>query len=139
MEKTLLIIKPTGLRKKAVGFIISRLEASRINILAIKMTRLTPDLARGFYAEHEGKPFFPGLLEYMTSGPVIPMVLAGDSIIQKIRSLVGATNPAEAIPGTIRYDYADSVRENAVHASDSPRSAEREIAFFFKPEEIINQ
>ena len=131
VERTFSIIKPDAVAKNVIGEITSRFESAGLRIVASRMIRLSQEQARGFYAEHEGKPFYPPLVEYMTSGPVIVQVLEGENAIARNRELMGATNPAEAAPGTIRADYAESIDANAVHGSDSPTSAEREIGFFF--------
>jgi nucleoside-diphosphate kinase len=136
VERTLSIVKPDAVARNIIGEIYSRFENNGLIIVAARMMRLTEDDAKGFYAEHEGKPFFDDLVAYMTSGPVVVQVLEGEGAIAGNRELMGATNPAEAAPGTIRADFAESVEANAVHGSDSPESAEREIAYFFKPEEI---
>lgn len=136
VERTLSIVKPDAVARNIIGEIYSRFENNGLIIVAARMMRLSEDDAKGFYAEHEGKPFFDDLVAYMTSGPVVVQVLEGEGAIAGNRELMGATNPAEAAPGTIRADFAESVEANAVHGSDSPESAEREIAYFFKPEEI---
>jgi nucleoside-diphosphate kinase len=130
-EQTLAIIKPNAVRKNVAGLIISMWENAGFTIKAIKKTRLTSAQAQGFYAEHEGKPFFAGLLEFMTSGPVFLLVLEKEDAVLDNRKLMGATDPANAEEGTIRKLYADSLRENAVHGSDSGASAARETAYFF--------
>ncbi|UZJ45124.1 nucleoside-diphosphate kinase [Marinimicrobium sp. C6131] len=136
-QQTLSIIKPDAVRKNLIGAIESRFEQAGLKIVALKMVRLSRDQAEGFYAEHKGKPFFEGLVDFMTSGPVCVQVLAGENAIARNRELMGATNPEEAAPGTIRADYAESVSINAAHGSDSPESAAREIAYFFEPGEIF--
>ena len=114
-------------------------EKGGLRVIASRMTRLTDTEARGFYAEHDGKPFFAPLVEYMTSGPVIVQVLEGENAIQVNRKLMGATNPAEADPGTIRADFAESIDANAVHGSDAPESAAREIGYFFDASQIMER
>ena len=136
VERTLAIIKPNAVEKNVAGRILTMWEDAGFSVVAMKKAHLTGDLAAGFYAEHEGKPFFDNLLSFMTSGPVYLVVLAGADAIQANRTLMGATNPAEAAPGTIRKLYADSLTENAVHGSDSPSSAAREIAYFFNAFEL---
>ncbi len=136
VERTLSIIKPDAVAKNVIGEIISRFENGGLTVVAAKMLQLDEDLAGGFYAEHKERPFYNDLVEFMTSGPVIVQVLEGDNAIARNRELMGATNPAEAEPGTIRADFAKSIDANAVHGSDSPASAQREIAYFFKSEEI---
>jgi nucleoside-diphosphate kinase len=136
LERTLSIIKPDAVAKNVVGEIESRFEKGGLRIIAARMTHLSRDDAAGFYAEHEGKPFFEALLEFMTSGPVVVQVLEGEGAIAKNRELMGATNPKDAAAGTIRADFAESIDANAVHGSDSPESAAREIAYFFSALEI---
>lgn len=136
VERTLSIIKPDAVAKNVIGEIYSRFEKAGLRIVASKMLRLTDETAGGFYAEHKERPFFPDLIGFMTSGPVMVQVLEGENAIAKNRELMGATNPADAEAGTIRADFAKSIDANAVHGSDSPASAEREIAYFFKADEI---
>jgi len=136
VEKTLSIIKPDAVAKNAIGEINARFEKAGLKIVAMKMLHLDADKAGGFYAEHKERPFFKDLVEFMTSGPVVVQVLAGDNAIAKNRELMGATNPKDAAPGTIRADFADSIDANAVHGSDSPASAEREVAYFFAAGEV---
>ena len=138
IERTLSIIKPDAVSKNVIGKILSRFEDNGLKIVAGKLVSLSEELASGFYAEHEGKPFFPALIEFMTSGPVFIQVLEGDNAIAKNRELMGNTNPEEAVPGTIRADFAISIDANAVHGSDSANSAEREINYFFSSEEITS-
>lgn len=135
-EQTLSIIKPDAVANHHIGEIIARFEKAGINIDAIKMEKLDKSRAEGFYAEHKGKPFFDGLVEFMTSGPIVVMVLSGDNVVAKNREIMGATDPSKAAAGTLRKDFAGSMTKNAVHGSDSPTSAKREIAYFFTPEEI---
>ncbi|MEK9943866.1 MAG: nucleoside-diphosphate kinase [Gammaproteobacteria bacterium] len=137
-EKTLSIIKPDATSRNLIGEIISRFEKNGLKVVAAKMVQLSRDQAGGFYAEHEGKPFFDNLIDYMTSAPVLVQVLEGENAVMLNRSLMGATNPQEAEPGTIRADFAESIDANAVHGSDSLQSAEREIAYFFASEEICS-
>lgn len=139
VERTLSIIKPDAVAKDVIGEIVSRFEKNGLRIVAARMLRMSRDQASGFYAEHQGKPFYEGLVSYMTSGPVVVQVLEGDNAIALNRELMGATNPKDAEPGTIRADFADSLDANAVHGSDSPASAEREIACFFEPGEIFSR
>jgi nucleoside-diphosphate kinase len=136
IERTLSIIKPDAVAKNAIGAIIARFEDAGLRVVAARMFHLTRERAEGFYAVHRERPFFPELVEFMTSGPVLVQVLEGDNAIEKNREVMGATNPAEAAPGTIRADFANEITENAVHGSDSPENAEIEIAYFFSPEEI---
>ena len=137
MEMTLSIIKPDAVAKNVIGKIEQRFEDAGLKIVASKMLHLSVEKAQGFYAEHEGKPFFDALVEFMTSGPVIVQVLAGENAIMLNRELMGNTNPKEADAGTIRADFAESIDANAVHGSDSPVSAQREIAYFFESTEIF--
>ena len=136
VERTLSIVKPDAVARNLIGEIYSRFEKGGLRIIASKMLRLSEEQAKGFYAEHDGKPFFADLCSYMRSGPVMVQVLEGEDAIATNRRLMGATNPAEADPGTIRADFAESIDANAVHGSDSPESAAREISFFFTDEEI---
>ncbi|MFS1538486.1 MAG: nucleoside-diphosphate kinase [Candidatus Phlomobacter fragariae] len=136
MQRTFSIIKPNAVEKNVIGAIYGRFEQAGFEIIAAKMVYLSREHAAGFYAEHKGKPFFYGLVEFMTSGPIMLQVLEGNDAIQRYRDLMGATDPAKALAGTLRADYADSFTANAVHGSDSVASAEREIAFFFTDDEI---
>ncbi|MBD1576676.1 MULTISPECIES: nucleoside-diphosphate kinase [Vibrio] len=135
-ERTFSIIKPDAVERNLIGEIYHRFEKAGLSIVAAKMLHLTDAQASGFYAEHEGKPFFDGLKEFMTSGPVMVQVLEGENAIIRYRELMGKTNPEEAACGTIRADYALSMRYNSVHGSDSQESAAREIEFFFPQAEI---
>jgi nucleoside-diphosphate kinase len=137
MEQTLSIIKPDAVKKGVIGKIIDRFESNGLRIAAMKKIKLSEDMAGGFYAEHKERPFFGDLVEFMTSGPVVVMVLEGDNAIAKNRELMGATNPKEAAAGTIRADFAESIDANAVHGSDSKESAAREIKYFFSDIEIL--
>lgn len=137
IETTLSIIKPDAVRNRHIGDITSRFEDEGLRIIAIKMTQLTKDDAAKFYSVHKGKPFFNDLVKFMSSGPIVVMVLEGDYAISKNREIMGATNPKSALPGTIRSDFAQSITENAVHGSDSSEAAQDEIKFFFKPNEIF--
>ncbi|MEE4147170.1 MAG: nucleoside-diphosphate kinase [Halieaceae bacterium] len=139
VERTLSIIKPDAVGKNIVGKIYSRFETNGLKIVAAKMLRLSDAVAGGFYAEHRERPFFPDLIEFMTSGPVMVQVLEGEGAVAKNRELMGATNPREAAEGTIRADFASSIDANAVHGSDSPESAAREIAYFFAASEICER
>ena len=139
IERTLSIIKPDAVGKNVIGKIISRFEDNNLNLVAGKLIHLTDELASGFYAEHDGKPFFKDLKKFMTSGPVFVQVLEGENAVQKNRDLMGSTNPQDADPGTIRADFAKSIHANAVHGSDSIDSAKREIEYFFSSEEILNK
>ena len=136
VQRTLSIVKPDAVGKNLIGEIYSRFEKGGLRIIAVKMLRATPDLAAGFYAEHRGKPFYDALVEYMCSGPIVVQVLEGEDAIRVNRQLMGATDPQDAAPGTIRADFAESIDANAVHGSDSPGSAAREIDYFFSADEI---
>jgi|TARA_X000001036_G_C20460958_1_gene717437 nucleoside-diphosphate kinase len=139
LERTFSIIKPDAVRRNLIGDIYSRFEKAGLVIIGSRMLKLTSEQAAGFYAEHEGKPFFEDLCSYMKSGPVMIQVLEGDDAISVNRRLMGATDPKEAAPGTIRADFAESIDANAVHGSDSPASAQREIGFFFKDDELLSR
>ena len=139
IERTLSIIKPDAVSKNIIGKIISRFEDNGLYIVAGKLIQLDDEMASGFYAEHEGRPFFEDLKKFMTSGPVFVQVLEGEGAIQKNRELMGSTNPQEADPGTIRADFANNIDANAVHGSDSETSAVREINYFFTEEEIVSK
>ena len=137
MEKTLVLIKPDAFGKNHAGAILKIYEDAGFKILAAKVMRMTPELAAKHYVEHIGRPYYAALVEFMTSAPVMAVVLAGDDVIKKVRELNGATNPAEAAEGTIRKLYAQDKTKNAVHASDSSASAAREISIFFSECEIF--
>ncbi|MFQ3339862.1 MAG: nucleoside-diphosphate kinase [Gammaproteobacteria bacterium] len=139
IEQTLSIIKPDAVSKNLIGKIISRFEDNDLHLVAGKLMHLSDEMAAGFYAEHEGRPFFNDLKTFMTSGPVFVQVLEGENAILKNRELMGNTNPQEAEPGTIRADFANSIDANAVHGSDSETSASREINYFFTNEEIMSK
>jgi nucleoside-diphosphate kinase len=139
VERTLSIIKPDAVGKNVIGEIYSRFEKNGLRLVAAKMLSLSDELAGGFYAEHKERPFFPDLIEFMTSGPVCVQVLEGDNAVLVNRQLMGATNPQEADAGTIRADFAESIDANAVHGSDSAESAAREIAYFFNDTEICDR
>ncbi|MCY4144748.1 MAG: nucleoside-diphosphate kinase [Gammaproteobacteria bacterium] len=136
IERTLSIIKPNAVKKNVIGEIYARFESEGLRIAAARMVQLTRERAEDFYLEHQGKPFYSNLCEFMSSGPICVQVLEGERAIERNRDVMGATNPADAKPGTLRALYADSMDENAVHGSDSPQSAAREIGFFFGPEEV---
>ena len=136
LERTLSIIKPDAVKKELIGTILARFEKAGLKPVALKMLKLTDLQAQGFYAEHEGKPFFESLVEFMTSGPIVVIVLEAENAISFYRETIGATDPTKAAKGTIRADFAESMRFNAVHGSDSPESASREIAYFFTDSEI---
>lgn len=138
-ERTLSIIKPDAVAKNIIGQIYSRFENAGLRIVAAKMIQLDQAAAEGFYAVHKERPFFKDLVEFMTSGPVMVQVLEGEGAIAKNREVMGATNPAEAAPGTIRADFASSIDENAVHGSDAPETAQVEIAYFFSEKELCER
>ena len=131
IERTFSIIKPDAVAKNIIGEIISRFEKNGLRVIAQKMLHLTREQAQAFYAVHRERPFYHDLVEFMTSGPVVVQVLEGENAVSRNRELMGATNPQEAAPGTIRADFATTVDENAVHGSDAPETAAEEIAFFF--------
>ena len=135
-ERTFSIIKPDAVKRNLIGAILGRFESQGFRVVALKMVQLTKEQAEGFYAEHQGKPFFDPLVEYMLSGPIVVSVLEKENAVKAYRTLIGSTNPAEAAEGTIRKDFALSQRENSVHGSDSIESAKREIAYFFVDSEI---
>lgn len=137
VQRTLSIIKPDAVKKNVIGEIISRFESNGLKLVAAKLIHLNDELASGFYAEHEGRPFFEDLKKFMTSGPVFVQVLEGENAISLNRELMGNTDPKQAAPGTIRADYANSIDANAVHGSDSPESAAREINYFFPEDNLI--
>lgn len=136
LEQTLSIIKPDAVAKNVIGQIITRFETAGLKMVAGKMMQLTQAQAEEFYAVHKARPFFNALVNFMIEGPVFVQVLQGENAIKKNRDIMGATNPKEAATGTIRADFAESIDANAVHGSDSPETAEQEIAFFFKRSEI---
>ena len=135
-ERTLSIIKPDAVRRNIIGEIYRRFEEAGLEIVAARMLRLTKVKAAEFYSIHEGKPFYEGLVKFMSSGPIMVQVLEGENAIKKHREIIGATDPKKAAPGTIRADFAEVVERNAVHGSDSPESAQHEIAFFFSERSI---
>ena len=137
-ELTFSIIKPDAVRKNKIGEIVTRFELAGLKIVAARLEQLSSSKAEGFYAEHQGKPFFDALITFMTSGPCLLQVLDGENAVNLNRDLMGATNPQEALEGTIRRDFAESIDANAVHGSDSVASAKREIEFFFQSEEICS-
>ncbi|XOB98393.1 nucleoside-diphosphate kinase [Deinococcota bacterium DY0809b] len=137
MERTFAMIKPDGVRRGLTGKIIQRLEDKGFKIVALKKMRIGFDLAEEHYGEHKEKPFFKPLVEFITSGPVVAMVLEGPGVIAELRKMMGATNPADALPGTIRGDFATTIDENVIHGSANEADAEREIGLFFSPEEFV--
>ncbi|MDH5446409.1 MAG: nucleoside-diphosphate kinase [Gammaproteobacteria bacterium] len=136
IERTISIIKPDAVAKNVIGEIYTRFEKAGLKIIAAKMKHLSKEEAEGFYAVHKERPFFGELVEYMTSGPIMVQVLEGEAAIVKNREVMGATNPKEAAPGTIRADFASDITENAVHGSDAPETAATEIAYFFGENEV---
>ncbi len=139
IEKTFSIIKPNATLDNNIGNIIAMFEKNGLRIAAAKFTKLSKEKAEGFYIEHKDRPFFGELVEFMTSGPVMLMALEGENAVAKNREIMGATNPAEAAEGTVRKLYAKSIGENAVHGSDSAASAERELAYFFEKNELVDR
>src|SRR5437763_6049915 len=137
-ERTLVIVKPDGVQRGLVGPILSRLEARGLKIVGLKLVQVSQELAARHYAEHEGKPFYPGLLKYITSAPVIVACVEGTSAVQMVRNTVGATNPLNAAPGTIRADLALDIGRNLIHASDAPETAQRELCLWFAPDELVS-
>lgn len=139
LERTFSIIKPNAVAKNVMGQILTRFENKGLRVAAAKFTHLTREKAEGFYIEHKDRPFFGSLVQFMTSGPVLLMALEGENAVALNREIMGATDPAKANPGTIRKDFADSIEANAVHGSDSTKSAEREIAYFFDKNELFSR
>ena len=137
MERTLSIIKPDGVAKNVIGKVVDRFESNGIKVAAMKMMHLTKAQAEGFYAVHQARPFFDSLTSFMSSGPVVVMVLEGENVIAKNREIMGATNFKEAAEGTIRKDFATDIEKNVVHGSDAPETAATEIAYFFNSFEIV--
>jgi nucleoside-diphosphate kinase len=136
LERTFSIVKPDGVAKNLIGEVYRRFEKAGLTIVASKMIRLRQDQAEGFYAVHKARPFYADLVRYMISGPVMVQVLEGENAVKANRDIMGATNPKQAAPGTIRADFAASIEENVVHGSDAPETAKAEIAFFFSEAEI---
>ncbi len=137
MEHTLVLVKPDGVQRGLIGEVISRLEHRGLKLVAAKFVQITSEFAEIHYAIHKGKPFFPGLIQYITSAPVMAMVWEGPSAVAAVRQTMGATRPLEAAPGTLRHDYALEVGRNLTHASDTVENAEKEISLWFSPEEIV--
>lgn len=137
IERTVVLIKPDGFSKKVVGQVIDRFERAGLDLVALKMVRLTQELLEVWYAHHKDKPFFPEIVAQMTSTPVVAFILKGDGAIQKVFDICGPTDPAEALPGTIRRDLGESKPKNVVHRSDSVDAAEKEIGLLFRAEEIV--
>ncbi|WP_448566835.1 nucleoside-diphosphate kinase [Thermus sp.] len=137
MERTFVMVKPDGFRRGLVGEILARFERKGFRIVGLKALRISQELAERHYAEHREKPFFPSLVGFITSGPVVAMVLEGPNAVAEVRKMMGATHPKDALPGTIRGDYATTIDENVIHGSATLEDAEREIALFFRPEELL--
>ena len=137
IEQTLSMIKPNAVKSGYLGAILARFEKAGLRIAALRMMHLSKREARAFYAEHEGKPFYERLVNFMTEGPMCALVLEGEDAVERNREIMGATDPQEAAPGTLRAEYAEDVTRNAVHGSDSKKSAAREVAFFFSHSEIF--
>jgi len=138
MQRTLFLVKPDGVQRGLAGEVISRLEARGLKIVALKLMRMTAGLAHRHYEAHTDKPFFKGLVEFITSGPLVAMVVEGVNAVEVVRSTMGGTDPVNADPGTIRGDLAVEIGRNLVHGSDSPEAAEREIGLFFQPGELVD-
>ena len=137
VQRTLSIVKPDAVAKGATGEILSRFEKAGLRILALKKLRLSEEQARGFYAVHKARPFYKDLVAFMTSGPIVPMVLEGEDAIARVRRIMGATDPAKAEPGTLRKDFGESIGRNATHGSDAPETAAFELGYFFRGMELI--
>lgn len=135
-DRTFVLLKPDAVQRGLVGRIVQRFEDRGLKLIGLKMLRVPRSLAETYYAEHRGKPFFEPLMAYIASGPVVAMVLEGDGAVGVVRTMMGATNSAEAAPGTIRGDFALTIGRNVIHGSDSPDTAKREIGLFFEPEEL---
>ena len=138
MERTFVMIKPDGVQRRLIGKVIERLEQSGLKIVAMKFLHVSKELAEKHYEVHKGKPFYDGLIKYITSGPVVVMVIEGMNAIERVRTLVGATDPQKAMPGTIRGDFAQHIGRNIIHASDGEETAEKEIKLWFSEDEIID-
>ena len=136
MQRTLVLFKPDCVQRRLMGQVLGRFEDKGLNVIAMKMVQVTPDLAKQHYAEHVEKPFYPGLEEFITGGPIVALILEGLEVIQVVRDLLGATNGIKAAGGTIRGDFSNSRQMNLVHASDSPESAQREMQLYFTPNEV---
>ena len=137
LERTLVLIKPDGVKRGLVGEILHRFERKGLKLLAVKTLHITPERAQQHYAEHQGKPFYPALMQHITSGPVVAVALEGRNAVAVVRLLTGATNPQLAAPGTVRGDLGLGITANLIHASDSPDAAARELPFYFAPEEFV--
>ena len=138
MERTFVMIKPDGVQRRLIGKVIERLEQSGLKIVAMKFLHVSKELAEKHYEVHKGKPFYDGLIKYITSGPVVAMVIEGMNAIERVRNLVGATDPQKAMPGTIRGDFAQHIGRNIIHASDAKETAEKEIKLWFSEDELID-
>lgn len=138
MEKTFLMVKPDGVQRQLIGDIVTRFERKGFQLVGAKLMQISNELAEQHYGEHKERPFFGELVDFITSGPVFAMVWEGENVISTARSMMGATNPKDSAPGTIRGEYAATVGKNIIHGSDSPESAEREIGLFFKEEELVD-
>lgn len=137
MERTFVMVKPDGVRRGLVGEILARFERKGFRLVGLKLLTLDRGLAEKHYAEHREKPFFPGLVAFITSGPVVAMVLEGPNVVAEVRKMMGATHPKDALPGTIRGDFATTIDENVIHGSATLEDAQREIALYFRPEELV--
>ena len=137
LERTLVLVKPDGVQRQLIGEVIGRFEHRGLHLVGLKLLRMDRDLAERHYAEHQGKPFFAGLVDFITSAPVVAMVWEGDDAVAQVRSMMGATNPSAAAPGSMRGDLAVSIGNNVVHGSDSPGRGAEEVALFFQPAELI--
>jgi nucleoside-diphosphate kinase len=138
VERTLVLVKPDGVERGLIGEVISRLERRGLRLVAAKFMQVSKELAETHYAIHKGKPFYEGLINYITSAPVMAMVWEGPNAVAAVRQTMGATRPTEAAPGTLRHDFALEVGRNLTHASDEPANAEKEVALWFKPEELVD-
>ena len=138
MERTLVIVKPDGVKKNLIGEVIKRFEQDGLRVIGLKMLKLSKEQAQGFYQVHKDKPFFDSLTDFMSSGPIVVMVLQGERAIERVREIMGTTDPKKAAPGTIRAQYADNIQENIVHGSDSAESAALEITYFFSSVELFS-
>ncbi|HEU4324881.1 MAG TPA: nucleoside-diphosphate kinase [Roseiflexaceae bacterium] len=137
MERSLIILKPDAVQRGLIGAVLTRLEQRGLRFIGLKLSRIDQALARRHYGTHEGKPFFEGLVEYITSGPVVVIAVSGKNVITTVRTMVGATNPTQAAPGTIRGDFALEIGRNLIHASDSPENGEQEVSLFFEEQELV--
>jgi nucleoside-diphosphate kinase len=138
VEKTLVLVKPDGVQRGLIGEVIQRLERRGLRLVAAKFVQIDKELAEKHYAIHKGKPFYPGLIEYITSAPVMAMVWEGPNAVAAVRQMMGATRPVDAAPGTLRHDFALEVGRNLTHASDSPENGESEVALWFRPDELVS-